>query len=95
MADARAARNRAARGTFTFTSPPRARYLRRMKAILASIALAGAGLALTGCETDLPPDTTRPTPAEKIGRGVTGHGSISQPDRSEDPVIRENPRVGN
>ena len=65
-----------------------------MKAILASIALAGAGLAFSGCETDLPPDTTKPTPAEKFGRGVTGHGSISQPDRSEDPVIRENTRVG-
>jgi len=66
-----------------------------MKAILASIALAGAGLALTGCETDLPPDTTKPTPAEKIGRGVTGQGSLSAPDRSEDPLIRENTRVGN
>ena len=65
-----------------------------MKAILASIALAGAGLAFSGCETDLPPDHTKPNPAEKFGRGVTGHGSLSEPDRSEDPVIRENTRVG-
>jgi hypothetical protein len=66
-----------------------------MKAFLASIALAGAGLAFSGCETDVPPDTTKPNPAEKLGRGVTGHGSLSEPDRSEDPVIRENTRVGN
>ena len=66
-----------------------------MKAILASIALASAGLALTGCETDLPPDTTKPTPGEKLGRGITGHGTLSEPDRSSDPVIRENTRVGN
>ena len=66
-----------------------------MKAILASIALAGAGLALTGCETDLPPDHTKPNPAEKLGRGVTGGGTLSEPDRSGDPVIREKTRVGN
>ena len=65
-----------------------------MKAILASLALAGAGLAFSGCETDVPPDTSRLTPGEKLGRGVSGHGSLSQPDRSEDPVIRENTRVG-
>ncbi len=66
-----------------------------MKAILASIALAGAGLALSGCETDLPPDTSKPTAADKLGRGVTGGGTLVQPDRSEDPLIRENTRVGN
>lgn len=66
-----------------------------MKAILASIALAGAGLVLCGCETDLPPDTTKPNPAEKLQRGVTGGGTLTQPDRSGDPVIRENTRVGN
>ena len=66
-----------------------------MKAILASIALAGAGLAFSGCETDVPPDTAKPTPGEKFQRGVTGHGTLSEPDRSSDPVIRENTRVGN
>ena len=66
-----------------------------MKAILVSLALAGAGFALTGCETDLPPDTTKPNPGEKLQRGVTGHGTLSEPDRSSDPVIRENTRVGN
>ena len=65
-----------------------------MKAILASILLAGAGLLLTGCETDMPHDTTKPNPAEKFQRGVTGHGTLSEPDRSADPVIRENTRVG-
>ncbi len=66
-----------------------------MKAILASIALAGAGLAFSGCETDVPPDQTKPNAAEKLGRGVTGHGTLTQPDRSADPLIRENTRVGN
>ena len=65
-----------------------------MKAILVSLALAGAGLVFSGCETDVPPDTTRPNPGEKFQRGVTGHGTLSEPDRSSDPVIRENTRVG-
>ena len=66
-----------------------------MKVILASIVLAGAGVLLSGCETDVAPDSTKPNPAEKFQRGVTGQGSLSQPDRSGDPVIRENTRVGN
>lgn len=66
-----------------------------MKAILVSLVLAGAGLVFSGCETDVPPDTTKPNPAEKLGRGVTGHGTLTQPDRTGDPVIRENTRVGN
>ncbi len=59
-----------------------------MKAIFASILLTLAGLLFSGCESDVPPD-----PAVKIG-GPTGRGSILQPDKSEDPVIRENTRVG-
>lgn len=66
-----------------------------MKAIHASILLAGAGLFLSGCESDVRPDSNRLNPAEKFGRGVRGGGSLSQPDRSEDPLIRENTRVGN
>ena len=65
-----------------------------MKAILALFVLAVAGLTFSGCETDVPRDTTKPNPGEKFQRGVTGHGSLSQPDRSEDPLIRENTRVG-
>ena len=59
-----------------------------MKVIFASILLALAGLSLSGCESDVPPD-----PAAKQ-HGLTGHGSLVQPDKSEDPVIRENTRVG-
>ena len=59
-----------------------------MKAILASIALAGAGLAFSGCETDMPPDTNKPTPGEKLGRGLTGHGTIVPVDKARDPMIQ-------
>ena len=59
-----------------------------MKAIFASILLTLAGLLFSGCESDVPPD-----PAAKRG-GPTGRGSLVQPDKSEDPVIREETRVG-
>ena len=89
-----APRNRAGAGIFTFPSLRAPLITSRMKVILASIVLAGAGVLLSGCETDLAPDSTKPNPAEKFQRGATGQGSLSQPDRSEDPVIRENTRVG-
>ena len=59
-----------------------------MKAIFASFLLTLAGLLCSGCESDVAPD-----PAAQRG-GLTGRGSIVQPDKSEDPVIRENTRVG-
>jgi hypothetical protein len=59
-----------------------------MKAIFASILLTAAGLLFSGCESDVPPD-----PNIKPG-GPTGRGSLVQPDKSEDPLIRENTRVG-
>ncbi len=59
-----------------------------MKAIFASILLTLSGLLFSGCESDVPPD-----PAAKRG-GPAGRGSIVQPDKSEDPVIRESTRVG-
>lgn len=59
-----------------------------MKAIFASLVLTLAGLLFSGCESDVPPD-----PAAKHG-GFTDGGSIVQPDKSEDPLIRENTRVG-
>jgi hypothetical protein len=63
-----------------------------MKAILISFLLAGAFCVLTGCESDLPP--SRET-ANKLERGITGGGELYQPDRSNDPIIRETTRVGN
>ena len=59
-----------------------------MKAIFASILLTLAGLLFSGCESDVPPD-----PAVKHN-GPIGSGSLVQPDKSEDPLIRENTRVG-
>ena len=63
-----------------------------MKAILASIMLAGAAFALAGCETDLPPKTSA---GNAIERGFRGQGKLSQPDHAEDPLIRESSRAGN
>jgi homogentisate 1,2-dioxygenase len=60
---------------------------RHMKAILATILLTLAGLSFSGCESDVPPDTTPK-------KGPIGDGSLVQPDKSEDPVIREETRVG-
>ena len=64
-----------------------------MKFLFAAFMLLAAGLVFSGCESDVPPanDTTG---AEKLRRGVTGQGAIVQPDRSEDPLIREQSRVG-
>jgi hypothetical protein len=59
-----------------------------MEAIVASLLLTLSGLLFSGCESDVPPD-----PAVKRG-GASGRGSLVQPDKSEDPVIRENTRVG-
>lgn len=65
-----------------------------MKLILASIVLAATGLLFSGCETDVSPDHNRPNAAERFHRGMRGEGQITQPDRSGDPLIRENTRVG-
>ena len=59
-----------------------------MKAILATFLLTLAGLSFSGCESDVPPD-----PAVKHN-GPIGSGALVQPDKSEDPVIREETRVG-
>ena len=60
-----------------------------MKVFLGSLLLLVAGLTFSGCETDVPPDPN----AKKLG-GPTGRGELVQPDKSDDPVIRENTRVG-
>ncbi len=58
-----------------------------MKAFLATILLSGAAFALAGCESDVPP-----APPETQAGVVPGR--LTQPDRSDDPVIQENTRVG-
>jgi hypothetical protein len=65
-----------------------------MRAILASIFLTGACLALVGCETDMPPTPGQNNPANKFERGISGQGTLTQPDKSDDPIIKENTREG-
>jgi hypothetical protein len=59
-----------------------------MKALFGSLLAALTGLVLTACESDVPPD-----PATRAS-GPIGQGALVQPDRSNDPIIRENTRVG-
>jgi hypothetical protein len=62
-----------------------------MKARLLSLG-ALAVLMLAGCESDLPPEPS--AVPSKIQRGMTGQGTLYQPDRSGDPIIREDTRIG-
>ena len=62
-----------------------------MKACLIPLG-ALAVLMLAGCESDLPPEPSGVP--NKIQRGMTGQGTLYQPDRSSDPIIREDTRVG-
>lgn len=59
-----------------------------MKALLTLLLAVVASLTFTGCESDVPPD-----PNVKPG-GPLGRGEIVQPDKTDDPLIRENTRVG-
>lgn len=59
-----------------------------MKALPTLILVVLAALTFSGCETDVPPD-----PAARRN-GPLGDGEIIQPDKSGDPLIRENTRVG-
>lgn len=63
-----------------------------MKVFLAMIALAGACLSFAGCESDVPPS---PHTQNTFERGISGHGSLTEPDRSDDPLINEQTRTGN
>lgn len=65
-----------------------------MKVSCAALLLLIASLLVTGCETDVAPAPTQESGTEKLRRGLTGQGAIVQPDRSEDPLIREESRVG-
>jgi hypothetical protein len=63
-----------------------------MKVCLLPLGALFAILVFAGCESDLPPEPSA-VPG-KIQRGVTGQGTLYQPDRSGDPIIREDTRVG-
>jgi hypothetical protein len=65
-----------------------------MKAFLAvCVAAFAAGTVLSGCESDMPRTPGEPT--AKLQRGLTGQGTLYQPEeQANDPIIREQPRVG-
>lgn len=62
-----------------------------MKAVFATFLVVLVCLAFGACESELPPNTST---IDRFERGVVGQGTLTQPDRSEDPVIKENTRVG-
>jgi hypothetical protein len=64
-----------------------------MKAFLVLLTAAAVIVILVGCESDVAPDPANEA-GEKLQRGVTGQGTLYQPDRSGDPLIREQSRVG-
>jgi hypothetical protein len=64
------------------------RFLYSMKAF-ALLLLAAASFALSGCETDMPPDAHRENP---IQRGIRGDGTVTERDFSNDPYVREESR---
>ncbi len=76
---------------FRLSTAQAALYNPHMKAILASIVAGSALCGLIGCESDVPPAQEA---GNKLERGLTGQGTIYQPDRSNDPIIREQSRVG-
>jgi hypothetical protein len=64
-----------------------------MERFLLMLALLAGCVLLPGCESDLPPEPSQ-LPG-KLERGITGQGTLYQPDRGSDPLIREQSRVGN
>jgi hypothetical protein len=65
---------------------------RAMVRLFLSLGLLAVCALIVGCENDLPPQPSQ-VPG-KLERGISGQGTLYQPDRSSDPVIREQSRVG-
>jgi hypothetical protein len=63
-----------------------------MKAFFLLILLASFGLAFAGCESDLPPD---PNAQNKFERGISGHGTITNPNTQPDTISPDNSNGGN
>ena len=63
-----------------------------MKGFPALLCIALLACGLTSCESDLPPEPS--DAANKLERGITGQGTLYQPDRADDPYVRETERVG-
>ncbi len=62
-----------------------------MRAFLVLFSASAAIVLCAGCESDVAPGTEVPG---KLERGIRGEGTLYQPDRSNDPMIREESRVG-
>lgn len=65
-----------------------------MKALCVILGLATLPLFLCGCESDVPPSSSDENAGAALQRGITGQGTLYQPDRTNDPLIREQSRVG-
>jgi hypothetical protein len=70
-----------------------------MKVFLISLSAIALLFAFQGCESELPPNGADPgiAPSQvpgRVQRGLSGQGTLYQPDRSSDPVINEQSRVG-
>ncbi len=63
-----------------------------MQRVLLLLGALAAAALLPACESDLPPQPSQ-VPG-KLERGITGQGTLYQPDRTADPMIREQSRVG-
>ena len=57
-----------------------------MKAFLATLFLAIVCAAFTGCESDMPPDSSTQAP---LRRGLSGQGKLVPVDHANDPMIQE------
>ena len=63
-----------------------------MKVFLIFLSAIAMLFALQGCESELPPDNSGNgiNPAkvpDRMERGLTGQGTLYQPDRSSDPLL--------
>ena len=65
-----------------------------MKAFFLLILLASVSLALASCESDLPPDPNAGNAQDKFARGFSGHGTITPPNPSADPLAPDNSNGG-
>ena len=65
-----------------------------MKATPALLGAAAIGLLFSACETELPPQPANQA-TTKLQRGISGQGTLYQPDTTSDPIIKEQSRVGN
>lgn len=63
-----------------------------MKVFALPLGALLAALLLASCENDLPAQQSQ-VPGQ-LQRGISGQGTLYQPDRTSDPIIREETRVG-